>query len=168
MSPDIPHELSSFHSLLRTIETQTDNPTTENCFHLTERDNFDRIFTPSTHMYTQTCDKLLSQLAPTDMQTQTNWSVLSDNSSNLNSCLRDELLVSTETQTSFTQCLLNSTYPMDLCNSQLNNGNTDNSLSLYHTQYTQTCESDIFLQELGFTFNSGDLIEGFQSTYTQT
>uniref|UniRef100_A0A1B0DE24 Uncharacterized protein n=1 Tax=Phlebotomus papatasi TaxID=29031 RepID=A0A1B0DE24_PHLPP len=47
------------------------------------------------HMYTQTCDEMLSELGLSDVQTQTTWPPPD---------LQD-FLVSTETQTSFTQCL---------------------------------------------------------------
>lgn len=47
------------------------------------------------HMYTQTCDEILSELGLSDVQTQTTWPPPD---------LQD-FLVSTETQTSFTQCL---------------------------------------------------------------
>ncbi|XP_018793877.1 PREDICTED: metal regulatory transcription factor 1 [Bactrocera latifrons] len=133
---------------------------------------------PSTHTYTQTYDDLFtdSLLGFTDIQTQTNWSSFADaatdaasnedisvhhyNTSSAGTCTRcasDELLVSTETQTSFTQCLLES---------RTANGDTeDGNFSLYQTQHTQTC--DMLLGAL-FGAQESDLIAGFQSTYTQT
>ncbi|XP_059608106.1 ATM interactor [Phlebotomus argentipes] len=47
------------------------------------------------HMYTQTCDEILSELGLSDVQTQTTWPPSEF----------QDFLVSTETQTSFTQCL---------------------------------------------------------------
>uniref|UniRef100_A0A0A1XR21 ATM interactor n=1 Tax=Zeugodacus cucurbitae TaxID=28588 RepID=A0A0A1XR21_ZEUCU len=137
-----------------------------------------QLLPPSTHTYTQTYDDLFtdSLLGFTDIQTQTNWSSFADaatdaemneevsahqyNTSNAGTCTRcasDELLVSTETQTSFTQCLLES---------RTANGVTeDGNFSLYQTQHTQTC--DMLLGAL-FGAQESDLIGGFQSTYTQT
>lgn len=48
------------------------------------------------NMHTQTCDDFLSELNLSDIQTQTNWSY-------------QDLLVSTETQTSFSACLMPNT-----------------------------------------------------------
>lgn len=112
------------------------------------------------HMHTQTCDEFLSELGLSDIQTQTNLPDDKDGlgeSSDQNaygittSGPHDEMLVSTETQTSFTQCLL-----------EYNEAGT-NSNGI--TQHTQTCET---LLEGLFGGQDNDFIGNFQSTYTQT
>lgn len=65
------------------------------------------------------------------------------------------MLVSTETQTSFTQCLLECNETTTMSN------NTTSDI----TQYTQTC--DTLLDGL-FGSQANDLIGNFRSTYTQT
>ncbi|XP_067613259.1 myoneurin [Eurosta solidaginis] len=135
-----------------------------------------QLLPPSIHTYTQTYDDLLtdSLLEFTDIQTQTNWSSFSDAAvattdepsshqysvSSAATCTRsyDELLVSTETQTSFTQCLLESR----AANAETGDATFSN---LYHTQHTQTC--DMLLGAL-FGSQESDLIGGYQSTHTQT
>lgn len=109
-------------------------------------------------MHTQTCDEFLTELGLTDIQTQTNWPDMEEPNEKVSSNDRftstgahDEFMVSTETQTSFTQCLL------DSCN--------DNSLTGSITQHTQTC--DTLLEGL-FGGQENDLIGSFQSTHTQT
>ncbi|XP_039963189.1 myoneurin isoform X2 [Bactrocera neohumeralis] len=169
------------------IETQTESNmlntmqhTTYNNLNTTLNNSLSTVqfLPPSIHTYTQTYDDLFtdSLLGFTDIQTQTNWSSFADaatdaasnedvsvhhyNTSSAGTCTRcasDELLVSTETQTSFTQCLLES---------RTANGDTeDGNFSLYQTQHTQTC--DMLLGAL-FGAQESDLIGGFQSTYTQT
>ncbi|XP_055903035.1 ATM interactor [Eupeodes corollae] len=106
---------------------------------------------------TQTCDEFLSELGLSDIQTQTNWPAMDDDDGQGSngqylSGAHDELMVSTETQTSFTQCLL------DSCNG-------DNSLTGSITQHTQTC--DTLLEGL-FGAQDSDFIGNFQSTHTQT
>lgn len=153
--------LDEIHSLLRDIETQTEP------FLSTANDNqsyLDQMLAQSSHMYTQTCDDFLSELCLADIQTQTHWPspqrhvedklelTSTATSTNPNHCIHDELLVSTETQTSFTQCLLNSTNNYD---------------ELLVSTETQTM--DPLLE--GFDFGGGqasDFIDGFQSSYTQT
>lgn len=133
------------------IETQTEFPSV-----------LDQLLYSNTH--TQTCDDFLQELGLADIQTQTNWSAISEADvnrlNNNNHCsnigsgsggAHDELLVSTETQTSFTQCLLE-------CNDPGNSG-----VSGGITQHTQTC--DILLDGL---FDGQDFIGNFQSTQTQT
>ncbi|CAD7005398.1 unnamed protein product [Ceratitis capitata] len=174
--------------LPRHIETQTDSLLIDSSHHTTLNSlnvpidntlNSGPLLPPSNHTYTQTYDDLFtdSLLCFSDIQTQTNWSSFPDavtdsptveeisrhpyNAHNIGTCTRcasDELLVSTETQTSFTQCLLES---------RTANGDTEvgNFSNLYQTQHTQTC--DMLLGAL-FGAQESDLIGGFQSTYTQT
>lgn len=106
------------------------------------------------NMHTQTCDEFLSELGLSDIQTQTNWSPIDEpeNVAEYVSGLHDEMLVSTETQTSFTQCLL-----------EYNNSTGNNCNGI--TQHTQTCCS---LLEGLFGGQESDLIGNFQSTHTQT
>lgn len=64
-----------------------------------------------THMHTQTCDDILTELGLIDIQTQTNWP-----SSDV-----QDMFVSTETQTSFTSNFLSantSTYTQTICENQ--------------------------------------------------
>lgn len=166
---DLTTALDEIHSFLKDIETQTEpfvsSAATEN------HNYFDQMLSQSSHMYTQTCDDFLTELGLSDIQTQTNWPT-SDNHSepscvqftstatSTNPCIHDELLVSTETQTSFTQCLLNSCADSGTSTPPVTFG------SLYHTQYTQTC--DPLLESFDFCGQASDLIDGFQSTYTQT
>lgn len=84
---------SGFDAGLCSIETQTD---LDHLFHNSSDSatNLDQILEKYSHMHTQTCDEILSELGLTDIQTQTNLT-------NYN-----ELLVSTETQTSFSQHFL--------------------------------------------------------------
>lgn len=83
---------SGFDAGLCSIETQTD---VDHLFHnSSDSTNLDQILEKYSHMHTQTCDEILSELGLTDIQTQTNLT-------NYN-----ELLVSTETQTSFSQHFL--------------------------------------------------------------
>ncbi|XP_054733198.1 uncharacterized protein LOC129241072 [Anastrepha obliqua] len=171
----------------RHIETQTESQMISTLRHYTYNTTAPtmnsslppaQLLPPSTHTYTQTYGDLFadSLLGFTDIQTQTNWSSFSDvtaeaatpdevatqySTSTAGTCTRcayDELLVSTETQTSFTQCLLES---------RTTNGDTDDGAfsNLYQTQHTQTC--DMLLGDL-FGGQESDLIGGFQSTYTQT
>lgn len=129
------------------------------------------MLSQSSHMYTQTCDDLLNELGLSDIQTQTNCPStespnhncgvkLTSTATSTNPCIHDELLVSTETQTSFTQCLLNSCTDTETSTPSVSFG------SLYHTQQTQTC--DPLLESFDFGGQASDLIDGFQSTYTQT
>lgn len=83
--------VSCFGSNQFSIETQTDH---KPLFNLDGNlENLDTIFYSNNNMYTQTCDEILSDLGLSHIQTQTN----SD---------YNDLLVSTETQTSFQKCLL--------------------------------------------------------------
>lgn len=83
---------SGFDAGLCSIETQTD---LDHLFqNSSDSTNLDQILEKYSHMHTQTCDEILSELGLTDIQTQTNLT-------NYN-----ELLVSTETQTSFSQHFL--------------------------------------------------------------
>lgn len=131
------------------------------------------------NMHTQTCDEFLSELGLSDIQTQTNWSGITENDYNnhqqhhhhhsknidtLTSGPYDELLVSTETQTSFTQCLLECSNNHNNSNNKYNNSN-NNGLVNAITQHTQTC--DTLLEGL-FGGQENDLIASFQSTHTQT
>ncbi|XP_017491150.1 PREDICTED: zinc finger protein 236 [Rhagoletis zephyria] len=169
----------------RNIETQTENQmirslrqTTFNTSTPTMHSSLatSQLLPPSTHTYTQTYDDLFadSLLGLTDIQTQTNWSSFTDaaataeefsshayNTSSAGTCTRcayDELLVSTETQTSFTQCLLES---------RTTTGDSEDGTfsNLYQTQQTQTC--DMLLGAL-FGAQESDLLSGYHSTYTQT
>lgn len=152
-----------FASLFCDIETQTDIPcsSSDSC-----SSNvvplLDQMLSHSSHMHTQTCDDFLSELGLADIQTQTNWSNLNTEASSEvavrsndvrdHSHVHDELFVSTETQTSFTQCLLDS--------------NTESAFNaLCNTQHTQTC--DTLLGGL-FGGQESDYMGTFQSTYTQT
>ncbi|KAM7356294.1 ASCIZ zinc finger protein [Cochliomyia hominivorax] len=168
-SQDLSTALDEIHSILRHIETQTEpllsSTSAENHNYL------DQMLAQSSHMYTQTCDDLLTELGLADIQTQTNWPTQDAHNENnnvqftstatsTNPCIHDELLVSTETQTSFTQCLLNSCSDAGTSTPPVTFG------SLYHTQHTQTC--DPLLESFDFGGQASDLIDGFQSTYTQT
>lgn len=167
---DLNNTLDDIHSFLRDIETQTE-PFVSSSASAENQNYFDQMLAQSSHMYTQTCDDFLTELGLSDIQTQTNWPS-SDNHSDTscvqftstatstNPCIHDELLVSTETQTSFTQCLLNS------CADSGNSTPPVTFGSLYHTQHTQTC--DPLLESFDFCGQASDLIDGFQSTYTQT
>ncbi|XP_075161592.1 uncharacterized protein LOC142234354 [Haematobia irritans] len=165
---ELSNALDEIHSFLRDIETQTEpflSSANENQNYL------DQMLAQSSHMYTQTCDDFLSELGLADIQTQTHWpspprhvddKLQFTSTATSTNCIHDELLVSTETQTSFTQCLLNS------CNDTDSNP-TVSFGSLYHTssQHTQTCEP--LLESFDFGGQASDLIDGgFQSTYTQT
>ncbi|GAB0089464.1 hypothetical protein DMENIID0001_040070 [Sergentomyia squamirostris] len=86
----------SFDGSLCNMETQTD------CKNMSYSQNSQAVGTSSSadpllysHTYTQTCDEILSELGLTDVQTQTTWPPSEF----------QDFLVSTETQTSFTQCL---------------------------------------------------------------
>lgn len=167
---DISNALDEIHSLLRDIETQTEpflsSSNAEN------HNYFDQMLAQSSHMYTQTCDDLLTELGLADIQTQTNWPSSPDphnennnvqftsTATSTNPCMHDELLVSTETQTSFEQCLLNSRTDTGTSTPPVT------FVSLYHTQHTQTC--DPLLESFDFGGQASDLIDGFHSTYTQT
>ncbi|XP_065360400.1 PR domain zinc finger protein 15 [Calliphora vicina] len=166
---DLSNALDEIHSLLRDIETQTEpflsSTSTENHNYL------DQMLAQSSHMYTQTCDDFLTELGLSDIQTQTNWPSpnphnetgnvqFTSTATSTNPCIHDELLVSTETQTSFTQCLLNSCTDAGTSTPPVTFG------SLYHTQHTQT--GDHLLESFDFGGQASDLIDGFQSTYTQT
>ncbi|XP_073843712.1 uncharacterized protein [Musca autumnalis] len=164
---DISNALDEIHSLLRDIETQTE-PLMSSA---NDNQNYlDQMLAQSSHMYTQTCDEFLSELGLADIQTQTNWPSPQRNvdekytstATSTNPCIHDELLVSTETQTSFTQCLLNSCRDTGTSTPPVSFG------SLYHTssQHTQTC--DPYLESFDFGGQASDLMDGFQSTYTQT
>ncbi|XP_055855492.1 ATM interactor [Episyrphus balteatus] len=146
---EIAPEVSMFHEApLCNIETQT------------ELNLISGLSDPMlySNMCTQTCDEFLSELGLADIQTQTNWPAMNDhdepnrNDQFSSSGAHDELMVSTETQTSFTQCLL------DSCNEE-------NSLTGSITQHTQTC--DTLLEGL-FGGQDNDFIGSFQSTHTQT
>ncbi|XP_023300194.2 zinc finger protein 710 [Lucilia cuprina] len=168
---DISNALDEIHSLLRDIETQTE-PLLSSSSSSNENHNYlDQMLAQSSHMYTQTCDDFLTELGLADIQTQTNWPSpdahnetsnvqFTSTATSTNPCIHDELLVSTETQTSFTQCLLNS------CNDAGTSTPPVSFGSLYHTQHTQTC--DPLLESFDFGGQASDLIDGFQSTYTQT
>lgn len=84
------------------------------------------------HMHTQTCDEILSDLGWTDIQTQTNWAPTD----------YSELLVSTETQTSFSACLLEnpSTYTQTgrIGRGSIFENRIITDISNYSTQCTQT------------------------------
>ncbi|XP_055378803.1 uncharacterized protein LOC129610294 [Condylostylus longicornis] len=155
------------------IETQTEIPSV-----------LDQLLHYS-NTHTQTCDDFLQELCLADIQTQTNWSISNDsfcsetnsktneisyyaskenkgkikkteiNQANGTSGAHDELLVSTETQTSFTQCLLE-------CG---NDDNVTNAASCI-TQHTQTDE--LLLEGLFGSQDENDFIANFQSTHTQT
>lgn len=166
---DLSNALDEIHSLLKDIETQTEPFLTSAS---NENHYLDQMLAAqSSHMYTQTCDDFLTELGLSDIQTQTNWpspdhhndsgSVqFTSTATSTNPCIHDELLVSTETQTSFTQCLLNSCSDTGASTPPVTFG------SLYHTQHTQTC--DPLLESFDFGGQASDLIDGFQSTYTQT
>uniref|UniRef100_A0A1B0A2D6 C2H2-type domain-containing protein n=1 Tax=Glossina pallidipes TaxID=7398 RepID=A0A1B0A2D6_GLOPL len=178
IAPVLAHtNLDDINLLLKDIETQTEpfmNNSSDNNSYL------DPMLAQSSHMYTQTCDEFLSELGLSDIQTQTNWPSPSRDSpgdtvqfistaTSTNPYVHDELLVSTETQTSFTQCLLNSCSEAQTTNSAATavTATTDVPFgSLYHTQHTQTC--DPLLDSFDFVTQHNDLIDGFQSTYTQT
>ncbi|XP_061386885.1 zinc finger protein 148 [Musca vetustissima] len=173
-SQDISNALDEIHSLLRDIETQTEPPLlTDN--QSNENQNYlDQMLAAaqSAHMYTQTCDDFLSELGLADIQTQTNWPSPQRNveeklqytstATSTNPCIHDELLVSTETQTSFTQCLLNSCTDTGTSTPPVSFG------SLYHTSSQHTQTSDPYLESFDFGGQASDLMDGFQSTYTQT
>lgn len=160
-----------FPLLLCDIQTQTELQDSSS------NNLLDQMFAHSTHMHTQTCDDFLRELGLADIQTQTNWSnldndrrerlarggeVKSVNSEfgSSTSGAYDELLVSTETQTSFTQCLL------DSCSTTAHESTDSGPFSgLYTTQHTQTC--DTLLEGL-FGSQESDFMGTFQSTYTQT
>lgn len=91
-------------------------------------DNLDAIIY-SNDMYTQTCNNIIKELLMNDIETQTMWNKTVD---------RESDFVSTETQTTFTQCL--------------------NLNSSIHTQ-TKASSSCLPLEGVGSTFNS---------THTQT
>ncbi|XP_013113487.1 zinc finger protein 148 [Stomoxys calcitrans] len=168
-SQDLSNALDEIHSLLRDIETQTEPFLAA----ANENQNYlDQMLAQSSHMYTQTCDEFLSELGLADIQTQTHWpspqrhvddKLQFTSTATSTNCIHDELLVSTETQTSFTQCLLNSCSDTGTSTPPVSFG------SLYHTssQHTQTC--DPLLESFDFGGQASDLIDGgFQSTYTQT
>lgn len=81
------------------------------------------------NMHTQTCDEIMSDFGWTDIQTQTNFPLPVDYS--------NDMLVSTETQTSFTACL-QSTKPSMYTQTLDEVLNDDFSNSNFSTRYTQT------------------------------
>lgn len=115
---------------LCTIETQTDL----NQLLCDGNDNDSVHSDPMlySHMYTQTCDDILSELGLglTDIQTQTNWTT----------DYNDDFLVSTETQTSFSQCFLN--------DDNNNTGNTSNNCNTNSSIQTQTSQSMEYLADI--------------------
>ncbi|XP_037934271.1 transcription factor E4F1 [Teleopsis dalmanni] len=151
----ISNDLNIIQSILRDIETQTD---------ASEKSDMDKMLAQSSHTHTQTCEDIFLDICMADMKKQPNWLALPMNNdknpyvstaTSPTAYIPDELFVSTETQTSFTQCLMDSRA----------NGAENTFGSLCNTQYTQTC--DTLLDGL-FGVQDNDLIANFTSAYTQT
>lgn len=89
-----------------------------------------------THMHTQTCDDILSELGLTNIHTQTNWPVYND------------LFVSTETQTCFPEISMGDcatqTQTIDMKKMLPNKMETEFSLN---NQWTQTQQADYWLAD---------------------
>lgn len=91
---------STFNDRLISIETQTDVWDKLLTSTGSESNLVSMIY--SNDMHTQTCDQIMSELGLSNIQTQTMWDEMASSVSDYN-----DLFVSTETQTSFSQCLIN-------------------------------------------------------------